>query len=93
VLGHADRSEIEHDELQTINRLTTLQVSYLVAPRLQLSATLPYVSRSHQHIDTATGDLEQWDFGALATQPCRAATGSINRRRRRPLNRSGSRPA
>jgi len=57
--------ETEHHELQTINRLTTLQLSYLVAPRFQISATLPFVSRSHRHIAVDTGELERWHFGAF----------------------------
>jgi len=57
--------ETEHHELQTVNRLTTLQVSYLVAPRFQLSATLPFISRSHRHLEIESGELERWSFGAL----------------------------
>src|SRR5258707_13444500 len=48
---------IEHNELRTINRLTTLQISSLVTPRLQLSITAPYVSRTHEHIERASGSL------------------------------------
>jgi hypothetical protein len=54
----------KHDEISTTNRLTTLQASYRVSPRLQLSALLPFVSRSHEHIARDNGQLEQWNFGA-----------------------------
>src|SRR5216684_1792058 len=57
--------EIEHDELRTINRLTTLQISSLITPRLQLSVTAPYVSRSHEHVERASGSSEEWRFGAF----------------------------
>jgi hypothetical protein len=57
--------EIEHDELRTVNRLTTLLLMTRVAPRLQLGVTLPYVSRTHEHVERDSGDFEQWRFGAL----------------------------
>jgi hypothetical protein len=57
--------EIEHDELRTINRITTLQLSGRVTDRLQLSLTAPYVSRTHEHVEHASGDFEEWRFGAL----------------------------
>src|SRR5436853_7033545 len=45
--------EIEHDELRTINRITTVQLSGRVTDRLQLSLTAPYVSRTHEHVEHA----------------------------------------
>jgi hypothetical protein len=57
--------EIEHDELRTVNRLTTLLLMARVAPRLQLGFSAPFVSRTHEHVDRASGDPEQWHFGAL----------------------------
>ena len=57
--------ETEHHELQTINRITTLTISDLITPRLQLTATLPFVSRSHRHIEIESGELERWNFGAF----------------------------
>jgi len=57
--------EIEHDELRTINRIATLQATARVAPRLQLGFTAPFVSRSHEHVERASGDFESWSFGAL----------------------------
>ncbi len=57
--------EIEHDELRTINRLTTFQLTGRLTPRLQLSVTAPYVSRTHEHVERDTADFEQWRFGAF----------------------------
>jgi hypothetical protein len=57
--------EIEHDELRTINRLTTFQLSGRVTPRLYLSLTVPYVSRTHEHVERATSTFEEWRFGAF----------------------------
>jgi hypothetical protein len=58
-------AQTDHDEVQTINRITTAQFGWLITPRLQLSAIAPFVSRSHRHIDTGSSDLETWNFGAL----------------------------
>lgn len=72
--------DIEHDELRTINRLTTFQVTARVAPRLQLGVTAPFVSRTHEHIDRGSGELEQWRFGAFgdaAVQARYRATRSL----------------
>lgn len=55
----------DHHEVSTVNRLATLQGSYLVNPRLQVSATLPFVSRRHEHIAAESGAVEQWNFSAL----------------------------
>lgn len=54
----------EHDEISTINRLTTLQARIRVSPNLQMTALLPFVSRSHEHIARDSGQLEQWNFRA-----------------------------
>jgi len=56
---------IEHDELRTINRLTTLQLTARVAPRWQIGVTAPFVSRTHEHVERGSGDFEQWHFGAF----------------------------
>jgi len=55
----------DHDEIRTINRLTSLQLSYGLSDRLQLALTLPYVARSHEHFDEATAQIERWNFGNL----------------------------
>src|SRR5215471_3770214 len=50
----------DHSEVRTINRLSALQLAYGFSQRLQLSVIAPYVARSHEHIDTASHELEQW---------------------------------
>jgi hypothetical protein len=40
-------------EIRTINRVSTLLASYGVSPDLFLSASLPYISRYHEHFDSA----------------------------------------
>lgn len=62
--AHFGEVPTEHDEISTINRLTTLQLRFLATPDLQISATVPFVSRSHDHIATSDGQFEQWNFGA-----------------------------
>lgn len=67
--GHAP--ETEHFELQTFNRVATLTLSYRATPSLQITATAPYISREHDHIEVATGNFEQWrfhDFGDASLQ-------------------------
>ena len=63
--GSYDGVETEHQELRTINRLTTIQFSYLASPRLQLGVVAPFVSRSHQHIASDSGELESWNFSSF----------------------------
>ena len=53
----------DHDEIQTINRLTALQLTYRPSPSLQLALTAPFVSRSHRHFDTESQEIERWQFG------------------------------
>lgn len=57
--------EIEHDELRTLNRLTTLQFTARVAPRWQIGVTAPFVSRTHEHVERDSGEFEQWRFNAF----------------------------
>lgn len=63
--------ETEHHELQSINRVATLSLSYRATPSLVFVATAPYISRQHDHIDLASGEPEQWrfhDFGDASLQ-------------------------
>ena len=53
----------DHDEIRTINRLATLQLNYSLNERFQMSVTLPYVSRSHEHFDEENAQIERWNFG------------------------------
>ena len=67
--GHAP--ETEHFELQSFNRVATLSLTYRATRSLMLTATAPYISRQHDHIEVATGDPEQWrfhDFGDASLQ-------------------------
>ena len=73
--------EIHHTELRTINRIATLQLTTRVTPRLQLGLTAPFVSRSHEHIEVASDELERWNFHALgdvAVQARLRATQSLS---------------
>src|SRR5438876_7404773 len=54
-----------HEELRTINRAANLGLSYGLTDALQLSAVVPYIVRTHEHIDTATNELEHWDLHGL----------------------------
>jgi hypothetical protein len=50
-------------EIRTINRLTSLSASYGVSPDLFVSASLPYVSRSHAHFDA--GEFETFHLDGI----------------------------
>jgi hypothetical protein len=56
-----------HDEVRTINRATTASLGYHPAETWTLSATLPYVSRTHEHIDneTPTPETMRWSYSGL----------------------------
>ncbi len=53
----------DHDEIRTINRLATLQLSYAINDRFQIALAVPYVSRSHEHFEEETAQIERWNFG------------------------------
>jgi hypothetical protein len=52
----------DHDEIRTINRLAALQLNYPVNERFQVALTLPWVSRSHEHFDEESAQIERWNF-------------------------------
>ena len=54
----------EENEVRTVNRITTARVSYQPSPRWSLMASLPYVSRYHEHIHDNAGTpvTERWNF-------------------------------
>lgn len=56
---------VEHRELRTINRTAALTLSYGLTERLQLSASAPYIARTHEHIESASGDLERWNLHGI----------------------------
>lgn len=57
-----------HDEVATVNRAAGLLVNYATSDRLVLSASVPFVSRFHEHI-------EEESHASLAS-PARARHGS-----------------
>ena len=44
-----------HDEVRTINRITTAALTWAASDRLHVTATLPFVSRAHQHLASSHG--------------------------------------
>jgi hypothetical protein len=64
----------DHDEIRTVNRLTTLQLAYAPSTRFQLALSAPFVSRSHQHLDTETQEIERWHFGDFGDAVVQART-------------------
>jgi hypothetical protein len=57
----------DHDEIKTINRNYVATLDYTINDQWGVSATVPWVDRSHSHFDNDTGTpvLEQWDFARL----------------------------
>jgi hypothetical protein len=39
-----------HDEVRTVNRISTATLTYAATDRLLFSATLPFISRAHEHL-------------------------------------------
>lgn len=69
----------DHDEVRTVNRLASLQLGYGVSDRFQLLAVLPYVGRTHEHIDGETQEPERWalhDAGDAILETRYRLTGS-----------------
>jgi len=55
----------EENEVRTLSRITSAHVMYQPAGGWTLGATLPFVSRYHEHIHTHPGDppeLQRWNF-------------------------------
>lgn len=52
----------DHDEIHTINRLAALQLNVSLSERFQMTLTLPYVSRWHEHFDVENARVERWNF-------------------------------
>jgi hypothetical protein len=63
--AHVGEIPSDHEELRTVNRAANLGLSYGVTNALQLSAIVPYISRTHEHIHTADGELEHWDLHGI----------------------------
>lgn len=55
----------DHEELSTLNQALFATFAYNFASGWGISAVLPVVKRDHEHIDTASGETEQWQFTGL----------------------------
>jgi hypothetical protein len=55
----------DHDEVRTINRITSLRFDYRINNRFQIGLTTPFVSRSHEHIAQPENVMERWNFSAV----------------------------
>lgn len=44
-----------HDEVRTINRITTAALTWAATDRLHITGTLPFISRSHDHLASSHG--------------------------------------
>ena len=56
-----------HNEVQTINSRTVLQLQYGILDRLSLGFDVPFIHREHSHIQHDPGQdvWESWDFSGL----------------------------
>ena len=64
----------DHNEIQTVNHLTTLQFSYRPSTKFELAIAAPYVARSHTHFDTASNEIERWKFSGFGDAVVQART-------------------
>lgn len=57
----------EENEVRTVNRITTARVSYQPSGGWSFMASLPYVSRYHEHIhdDAGTPVTQRWAFAGV----------------------------
>jgi hypothetical protein len=65
-----------HDEVRTINRITTAALTWAASDRLHVTATVPFVSRDHLHLASSHGHArtiaaqhntvpESWDIRGI----------------------------
>lgn len=56
-----------HDEVRTVNRITTARASYGVSPSWTASIALPWVDRTHEHIHNHQGEqhYQRWNYGGV----------------------------
>ena len=76
----------DHDEIQTVNRLTALQFSYAPSTSFQFALTAPFVSRNHHHFDTGSQEIEHWQFSGFGD-------GLVQARTRLFIGESGAHPS
>jgi hypothetical protein len=56
------------DEVRTVNRITTARAVYQPSDRWSVTASLPFVSRYHEHIHNETGnppELMRWNYDGV----------------------------
>lgn len=76
----------DHDEVRTLNRMTTARVVYRPATAWSFSASLPWVDRYHEHIHHEAGEdiVERFNYsgiGDLEVATLRSFGGGESRRR------------
>jgi len=56
-----------HDEVRTVNRITTARASYRPSEAWSASLSLPYVDRTHEHIHNHLGEPEylRWNYSGI----------------------------
>ena len=64
----------DHDEIETVNHIATLQFAYAPSSRFQLALSAPFVSRTHKHFDTESQELERWSFSDFGDAVIQART-------------------
>lgn len=72
--AHVGEIASDHDEIRTVNHLATLQFTYAPSSRFQLAVSAPFVSRTHEHRDTESGELERWSFSDFGDAVVQART-------------------
>lgn len=57
----------DHDEVQTINERTLIEMQIGLTDRIGLAINVPFVSRQHSHIhhDMGNDEMETWNFSGL----------------------------
>jgi len=64
-VGAFRQDEQEHDEVQTTNNRSLLQLQYGMLDRVGLNLELPFIHREHAHIVVAENEWEGWNFSGL----------------------------
>ncbi len=56
-----------HDEVRTVNRLTTARASYRPSPGWTASIALPWIDRTHEHIHHHQGEAiyQRWNYSGV----------------------------
>jgi hypothetical protein len=67
-ISQSETADEEATELTTYNRNLIATLTYAVTPQWGLAASLPFVSRSHSHIEDPAGaaEHESWSFSKLS---------------------------